>query len=434
MEDKKDYFLYTGLNERKYFSLPMGWEVIYFLESDGENSAFSIKEMAAEALQKPTGILSIEKLLSGIKTISIIVDDGTRPTPTKEILNVLLPKLNNYGFPSENISIIVALGTHEKMNRQSLEAKLGSDILSNFNVIQHNAWEKNLVPIKLPKREKVVRINPFVANSDLRIAISSVLPHPMAGYGGGPKIIMPGICDFEYIRDHHIENVKHPNSKAGIIKGNPFYEGCFEVAKQVGLHLSINCVYNRRGDVIKIIAGTMEEAFSEAVNLCFSRLVHKFDKKVDITITSTYPHTHGHQIFKGLYTPDMITKESGAILLFAPIVSPIPADFLDSINRVKENSKQKPVEYVKDALSKGISILPEKPMDFNMAMSTMFLRPKIRTILVSNSSSKKEADILGFEYAATIKEGVELLRQEFQKAQIAILPTGGLIVPITPFN
>jgi nickel-dependent lactate racemase len=253
----------------------------------------------------------------------------------------------------------------------------------------------------------------------------------MAGYGGGPKIIMPGVCDFEYIRDHHMENVKHPKSIAGTIKGNPFHEGILEVAKAVGLDLSINCVYNQKGEVIKIIAGNLETAFEEAVDLCFEKLGYRFEEKVDITITSTYPHTHGHQIFKGLHTPDIITKESGAILLIAPIVSPIPTDFLNSINTIKEKSNQNPVQYVKDALSKGIPILPDKPMDFNMAMSTMFLRPKIRTILVSKNSSKEVADKLGFEFATSIEDGLRLLKREFPKARVAVFPTGGLIVPIT---
>lgn len=430
---KEEYYIYSGLNKKEYFSLPDGWDPLYFIEVEDETKN-SIEEMVIETLKNPRGVSSFKELASRAKTVSIIVDDATRPTPTREILKVLLMELRDYGFSTENISIVIALGTHEQMNQQSLEVKLGSEVLSNFRVIQHNAWDRNLVPIEIPGKGKLVRINPFVANADLRIAISSVLPHPMAGYGGGPKIVMPGICDFEYIRDHHMEHVRHPKSTAGMIKGNPFHEGILEVARAVGLHFSINCVYNQKGEVIKIIAGALEVAFKEAVDLCFSKLAYRFEEKVDITISSTYPHTHGHQIFKGLHTPDMITKEKGAILLIAPIVSPIPAEFLNSINRVKEKSNQKPVEYVKDALSKGIPILPDKPMDFNMAMSTMFLRPKIKTILVSSNSSKQEADILGFEHASSINEGLNLLKKEFPRARVAIFPTGGLIIPITNFT
>ena len=111
----------------------------------------------------------------------------------------------------------------------------------------------------------MVKINPEVARADLKIGISSVVPHPMAGYSGGPKIVMPGICDFDFIRDHHMKNVIHPRSVAGVLDGNPFQGGILQVAKAVGLDFSINCVYNRKGQVSRIVGGS-----SRLVVLCSS--------------------------------------------------------------------------------------------------------------------------------------------------------------------
>ena len=315
------------------------------------------------------------------------------------------------------------------MKREELEARLGSGVVSHYKVVQHNAWQSDLVPIRIPGDEKVVRISPEVAQADLRVGVSSILPHPMAGYGGGPKIVMPGVCDFEYIRDHHVKHVIHPRSVAGVTKGNPFHEGCMRAARAVGLDFSINCVYNQKGQVIRIIGGSLEMAFAEAVEVCFERLGHKFEEKVDVTITSTYPHTHGHQIFKGLSAPDIVTKNTGGILLVAPVVAPIPTEFLNSFDVVKK-SHNNSAAYVKDALSKGVAFLPDKPMDFNMAMSTVFLRPKIRTILVSPTISKDEAQTVGLEYASSIEEGLRALGKAYPEAKVAIFPSGGLIVPI----
>jgi nickel-dependent lactate racemase len=290
------------------------------------------------------------------------------------------------------------------------------------------------VPIKIPEDGKVVKINPEVAHADLRVGISSILPHPMAGYGGGPKIVMPGVSNFDYIRDHHIKNVIHPRSSAGVTKGNPFHEGCMRAAQAIGLDFSINCVYNQKGEVIRIIGGSLEMAFAEAVKVCFEKLGHKFDEKVDVTITSTYPHTHGHQLFKGLSAPDIVTKNTGAILLVAPVVAPIPTEFLNSFNVVKEKSHNNSAVYVKDALSKGRAFLPDKSIDFNMAMSTVFLRPEIMTILVSSAISREEARTMGLEYASSIEEGLRLLEKSYPNARVAIFPSGGLIVPITAWE
>jgi nickel-dependent lactate racemase len=429
----KNYYLYLGQDKREFFALPRAWVPLHFVEAEGGMTP-PIEQMSREALLKPTGTPALQQMLSGVKSIAIMVDDATRPTPVAEILKTLLSHLADNGFSSENIAIVAALGTHETMKREALEARLGSNVLSSYRVVQHNAWQGDLVPIRIPGEGGVVRISPVVAQADLRIGISSVLPHPMAGYGGGPKIVMPGVCDFEFIRDHHMKNVPHPRSVAGVTKGNPFHEGCFEVARAVGVDFSINCVYNQKGRVIRILAGSLEKAFAEAVELCFGKLGHKFEEKVDVTITSTFPHTHGHQLFKGLSAPDIVTKGTGAILLVAPVVAPIPAEFLNSIHLIKEKSQNNPVAYVKDALSKGEAFLPDKSIDYNMAMSTVFLRPKIRAILVSPIISRKEAEAMGLEYSSSIEQGMRLLEKSYPKASVAIFPSGGLIVPITTWE
>ena len=175
-------------------------------------------------------------------------------------------------------------------------------------------------------------------------------------------------------------------------------------------------------------------AFAEAVKACFERLGHTFEEKVDVTITSTYPHTHGQQIFKGLSAPDIVTKDGGAILLVAPVVAPIPDEFLNLFHEIKKKSHNNSAAYVKDSLSKGKAFLPDKSIDFNMAMSTVFLRPKIRTILVSPTISRDEARTVGLEYASSIEEGLRLLGKAYPEAGVAIFPSGGLIVPIVAWK
>lgn len=431
---KKDYYLYLGQDRKEYFTLPAGWVPLHFVEAEESAEVPSIEQMTREALLKPRGTPAFQTMLSGVKQIAIIVDDGTRPTPVAKVLGVLLSHLEESGFSRESISIVVAIGTHESMKQKALEARLGSVVVSRYKVVQHNARQSDLVPIQIPGHGRVVKINPAVAQAGFKVGISSVLPHPMAGYGGGPKILMPGISDFEFIREHHMTHVIHPRSVAGVTKGNPFHEGCLQVARAVGLDFSINCVYNQKGQVIRIISGSLEMAFAEAVALCFERLGHRFTEKVNITITSSYPHIHGPQIMKGLSAPDVVTKETGAILLVAPAVAPIPAEVLNSIHLIKEKSRSKPVAYIKDALSKGMAILPDKAIDYNMAMTSMFLRPKIRTILVSPLVSRDEAETLGFEHSTSLGEGIGLLERSYPNAKVAIFPSGGLIVPITAWE
>lgn len=59
-----------------------------------------------------------------------------------------------------------------------------------------------------------------------------------------------------------------------------------------------------------------------------------------------------------------------------------------------------------NAMSKGMPFLPDKPVEFNMAMSCMILRPAIRKILVSPMISSEEASTRGMEYVSSVKEGL----------------------------
>jgi lactate racemase len=429
MEQK--YYLYFGKDAKKSFSLPETWIVSHFVEAEEVEPLPSIEQMVLDALSQPAAADPLAHLVSKAHRIAIIVDDATRPTPVAPILQTLLSQIEAGGFERDNITIVIALGTHETMEKEALVARMGSNIIARYRVIQHNAWQSDLVPVEIPGDTRVLRINPEVARADLRIGISSILPHPMAGYGGGPKIVMPGVANFEFIRDHHMKHLLHPRSTAGLTKGNPFHEDCMRAARAIRLDFSINCVYDQKGQIIRIIGGSMDAAFAQAVETCLAKLGHRFEEKVDITIASAYPHSHGHQFFKGLSAPDAVTKDTGAILLVAPIVAPMSTEFLNSFHVIEEKSHNNSAAYIKDHLSKGRAYLPDKSIDFNMAMSTPFLRPKIRTILVSPLISENQARVMGLEYASSVEEGLKLLEAAYTKATVAIFPAGGLIIPIT---
>jgi len=427
----REYHLQMARDRKEYFSLPQKWTVLNFSEATQEEPGPSVGQMTRQALSNPSGSAPLKDLASGKERIVIIIDDCTRPTPVAEILEVLLPYLADIGVPRERITLVAALGTHAPISPEDLELKVGKETAAGYRIVQHNARQADLVPVHLPDGAGTVKINPEVAGADLKIGISSILPHPMAGYGGGPKIIMPGVADFDFIRTHHMKLTIDPRSLAGSTEGNPFHEVCMMVARAVGLDFSINCVYNRHGETVRIIAGGLDAAFAGAVDVCFEQLGARFEEKVDITITSTYPHTHAHQFVKGLSAPDAVTKETGAILIAVPTVSSLPPDFLNSFHVVREKSGNNPEEFVRAAMNRGLPFLPDKPLEFNMAMKCALIRPKIRTILVSPMISEEEARTMGFEYAPSIAAGINRLESAYPEARVAIFPSGGLIVPVT---
>gem|GEM_PF-410509 len=428
------FYLSLGLEEKHHFSLPSTWVPVHFLESAAKASLPSVNEMAREALQRPLGMPPLREMVSGGKRVAVVVDDGTRPTPAAEILQVLLPHLTEAGCPKERTAIVMALGTHSAMTGEALKAKLGADVVAAYRVIQHNAWQDDLVPVRIAGDERVVNVNPAVVEADVRIGVSSILPHPMAGYGGGPKLLMPGVSNIDFIMRHHMKNAIHPMSKIGISKGIPFHEACMSMAKVIGLDVTIDCTYDREGRITRVIAGSLEEAFTEAVKACSGVLGHPFPEKVDISITSSYPHTHGIQFYKGLAAADLVTNPQGAIVVVAPMATPVPDDFVKSFGKVKEEAHGDAVSYVCGFMSQGMPYLPNHSAEFNLAMSFAIRRPQIRTIIVSPLITRDTAEILGLEYSPTLEDALARLGQAYPEARAAIFPSGGLIVPIVDWE
>jgi hypothetical protein len=54
---------------------------------------------------------------------------------------------------------------------------------------------------------------------------------------------------------HHMRHAVHQGSNPGRTRGNPFHEECMKIARLIGLDLSINCVYDREGQLSRVIGG-----------------------------------------------------------------------------------------------------------------------------------------------------------------------------------
>ncbi|GAI48262.1 unnamed protein product, partial [marine sediment metagenome] len=112
-----------------------------------------------------------------------------------------------------------------------------------------------------------VYANEEVMKCDLKIAIGSVVPHPGAGFGGGGKIILPGVVSFATIDWNHMmaakgrqEHRDKPIAGMGIFDNNPIRYDIDEAANLVGLDVLINCVVNMWGETVAIFTGAMKPA------------------------------------------------------------------------------------------------------------------------------------------------------------------------------
>ncbi|MBN1687422.1 MAG: DUF2088 domain-containing protein, partial [Spirochaetales bacterium] len=197
---------------------PDNWDVKECRMAGHDKTPLTGDEMR-RAIQKPYGSPSLRELTKGAKEVCILFDDLPKPTPTKEIVPFVLEELHAGGVKDEHIRFLCAPGTHHPLIGPEIVAKLGSDIVEKYPVYNHSIWE-NLVYVGTTSRGTPVHVNREFASCDLRVAIGSIFPHGSAGFGGGGKIILPGVCGIETIDYHH----KNMREGAGMVvmEGNVF--------------------------------------------------------------------------------------------------------------------------------------------------------------------------------------------------------------------
>jgi nickel-dependent lactate racemase len=224
-----------------------------------------------ELIGSPIGSPPLRKLARGCKEIAIIFDDLTRPTPVSRVLPFVLEELSAAGIEDEQIRLIAALGAHGAHTRIDFEKKLGPEVLRRFRVYNHNPYE-NCTDMGTTERGTPVSINSEAAACDLMVAIGSILPHPFMGFGGGGKIVFPGIASMDSIQANHmLAGIQllgaglSPVDGLGRFDDNEARLDVAEAAKLAGLNFIVNLLLNSRRGIIGLVAGDHIEAYHAGV-------------------------------------------------------------------------------------------------------------------------------------------------------------------------
>ena len=272
-------------------------------------------------LSSPIGTPTISELASGKKNAVIVVDDISRHTKTEMIIKVVLNELNQAGIKDENITLIVALGGHRPMTREDFIKKIGLSILERINVKNHHPF-LNLKYLGESKLGTPIYVNKTYYNSDLKITIGGVIPHTLAGFGGGAKIVLPGVCGIQTLEANHSAGVRGVGAGLGYI--TELRKDIEDVCSRVGLDFSINIIPTIDGSPAGIFAGHFVKAHREAIKLLRKIYEIKITTKTkfDVVFFNAYPEdTELSQSSKALNTyllnPKLVSYRGAIVILSA---------------------------------------------------------------------------------------------------------------------
>jgi len=302
--------------------LPDSWQAEVYNMAGFDRPAMKPDEMKV-AITNLIGSPPIRELARGKNKVVIIFDDMTRVTRVAEVVPFVLEELAEAGIPDDRIQFICATGAHMAWDRVSFEKKLGREVLTRFPVYNHNPFNK-VTRVGTTSYGTELYVNAEVMKCDLKIAIGSVVPHPNTGFGGGGKIILPGVCSMETIEHYHRKEdefkQRYPNKQVtgmGVFNDNPLRLNIKEAAALTGLDVKVDCLVNMWGETVAIFAGALEPTYEAAVREAKAHYLTPEAKGEGIVIANTFAKAN-EGIMIGLNTAfKVISDKGGDVVLIA---------------------------------------------------------------------------------------------------------------------
>jgi nickel-dependent lactate racemase len=272
------------------------------------------------ALKKPIGSKRLSEIVKPEHKVAIVVDDATRPAPSRLLVLPILDELNGAGVKDEQVTVIFGCGTHRAVTREEAVRLLGEDVLNRVKAISHDCRAQGLVYAgATQKHGNKVYLNRVFAEADVKILAGDIGFHYYAGYGGGRKSVLPAVSGEETIKHNHAM-ILDPSAKTGVLDGNPVHEDMVEAAKLAKVDFILNVVTNSKGEIVKAFAGDLEQAFYEGVKLVDEMYRVSVDRRADVVIVSSGgspADVNLFQAYKGVDSALEVVKRGGVIVLVA---------------------------------------------------------------------------------------------------------------------
>ena len=303
-------------NTGQELSFPDAWRVE---RADMADAPELSEDDLRKAFQNPIGTPTLSELARGRKTAAIAVDDLTRPTQAANIMSIVLDELNRGGIGDDDIVVVMAIGSHRPLVRQDLLKKLGEDAVRRLRVYNHCPYD-NLVSLGTSPAGSPIAVNKFFMEADLKIAVGFIVPHGDAGWGGGGKMIMPGVCGIETLTSVHGEQSKRRKSVMAVLEGNEMRADVEAIARKAGLDIIVNAVGNSQGQSAGLFVGDLVDAHRAGVELAKKIYATHSPQNIDVGVFNSFPEdTEFLQCLKAINIwadPDQeLVRKGGTIVI-----------------------------------------------------------------------------------------------------------------------
>ena len=268
------------------------------------------------ALAEPIGSPPLRELASKATDAVIVVSDITRPCPSYKFLPALLDELD--ALPPEQITILFALGGHRRQTPEEQARLVGPEVVARgVRLLDLDAAQCE--PVGTTKRGTRLEVFAPFLRADLRVCTGNIEYHYFAGFSGGAKALVPGLCSYAAIRDNHAMMLE-PAARAGVLEGNPVRDDIDEAGGLVGIDFIFNVVLDEEKRIIAAVAGDYLQAHRAGVAIYDRRCDLSVEQAADVVIASPGGVPKDINLYQAQKTLDNVAgavRDGGVIVLVA---------------------------------------------------------------------------------------------------------------------
>ena len=383
-----------------------------------------IRAEVRRALANPIASPSLRELVRGKKNVVFVADDNTRLTPTDQLIPILLDECNAAGVADDQITVIIALGTHRFMTEAEILAKFGEETVRRVRIKNHPYKElAALVDLGVTDNGGRILINKDVVEADFKIGIGSIVPHHIPGYAGGAKIVQPGVSGEETTAYTHLLSVRAPRSYLGVLE-NPVRADLDSMARKVGLNTILNTVLNRHGQVVEAFFGDVEQAFRVGVKRAAQVYEVAIPEEADIVLSSSHPcDIEFWQAHKTLYPSDLAVKAGGIVIIVTPCYEGVAKTHCDILDVTPHSS-----EHIRNMVS---AKQLHDEVAAALAIAWAQVKERETVFIVSAGICAEEATKLGFRHFISAQAALEAaVAEKGLQARITVLTHAPDMLPV----
>ena len=392
----------------------------------GFHAEKSQEQLVLDALEHPVDSPRLRTLAEGKRKIVIVTSDHTRAVPSKITLPLLLKEIRS-GNPDADITILIATGLHRPTTEEEQRRMFGDEIVDREKIAINNAFApEQFVELCVLPSGAVFQVNRLAAECDLLVTEGFVEPHFFAGFSGGRKSILPGICSERTVNENHsYKAVSHPRSNSGMLKDNPIHADMLCAAKAVNVQFIFNVALDGEKKIVAAWAGDLEKAHEAGV--AFIRQWSQCPVVTgDIVVTSNggYPLDQNlYQSPKAMATAEACAGEDGVIIMCCSCCDGMGGAHFGQL--IQRGTPDEIDRYLS-------SIPPEKtiPEQWCTQVCVRVLR-KHPVILVTTFLNHDEVRKANMIPASTPDEALEIAyRLKGKQASVVVIPDGVSVLTV----